>query len=115
MSLSDSVYAPIRLKNWDQVCEGYRKWEAQMEELENLTESRLGDEIKAQALLRSVPVDLREMAFTQSGLEGSFDQLKEYVLSQVGRRSVAPKSNPPNPESGLQQTQTPAPTNMNPN
>ena len=70
MTLGDSVYAPSRLKNWEQVCEDFRKWEAQVEDLENITECRLGDNIKAQALLRLIPTDLKEMCRTQAGLEG---------------------------------------------
>ena len=80
----------------------------------NLSECKLGDKIKAQALLRLVPIDLREMALTQSGLEGSFEQLKEYILSQVGRRSTGPKPSPSTAVHAQQPIQPPAPSNDTP-
>ena len=44
--------------------------------------------IKSSAFLKILPKDLREQTLAQSGLDERFEDIREYALNQVGRRTA---------------------------
>ena len=69
MALSDSVTNPVRLTSWAEVADGYRKWELDLIELEGINHAKMDTATKTSALLRLIPIDLRNLAMSQAGLE----------------------------------------------
>ena len=55
-------------------------------EYEALSGAPLDPGIKATSFLETLPVDLKEQAQTQAGLEQSYTALRDYALNQVGRK-----------------------------
>ena len=88
MALSDAVTTPARLKQWSDVAEGYRRWELDLLELEGITGMKFDDSMKTSALMRLIPLDLRNLALAQNGLEDEFSKIRDYVLNQTGRRTA---------------------------
>ena len=84
-ALSDRVFAPVRLKQWGDVASAFRAWEIDMAEFEIITNNTVDSSLRTTALLRMLPVDLKERVQSQDGLEGEYDRVRDYVLNQVGR------------------------------
>ena len=78
--------SPVRLTHLSEVGPGLRQWEADVADLENLTNCRMDESRKTQALLKLVPFDLEEMVASQEHMENSFDRVRMYLLNQVGRK-----------------------------
>ena len=78
MMLNDSIMAPTRLTNWQDVTAGIRMWKIEVAEHENITQVSVDRQMRANALLRMVPLDLRDRVLTQDGLEENYDKLRDY-------------------------------------
>ena len=90
--LSDRINAPVRLKDWKDVALRFRTWEIEVAEFESITGAPMEKSLQATALLRMLPLDLRDKVLSQDGIEGDFDRIRDYVLNQVGRHAAEAKT-----------------------
>ena len=80
VGLYSLVHTPSRLKTWAEVPGGFRDWEHHVAELERLSGAQIRGPVLAQALIRLLPTDLRDLALTQNGLDHSYAQLRDYIF-----------------------------------
>ena len=97
ITLADWVHSPARAKTWTEVPEQLRNWENHVIEYESLLGTQLQEGVKTQAILRLVPMDLRDVTLAQPGLEERYEQLRTYVLNMAGRRAAHPAETPAKP------------------
>ena len=87
-SLLDAVTHPKMAMDWSAVPDLCRKWENDLTDYQGLTGLAFDPNMKTEAFLRILPVDLRNLALSQQNLEKNFENLRDYIYHQVGRRAA---------------------------
>ena len=86
LKLTGVVHNPPVAPSWSEFAACFRKWEDQVSDYESIVGTRMDPALKTQAILLIAPPNLREQARSQAGLEDNYTAIRDYLLSQTGRR-----------------------------